>query len=300
MLTPVAPNQSVVSSKILMNSTSDGHANVVARFIGLDAEGRGKVEILADVLGLKLGEELVATVRPGPYGAKPLDYNGLRKFGLRKGGLVLMRKAKQEEDGTLSSKTVEIVIASNADGYPALLHDAAVCILPPPEEESMLVSECLVALAASSISIKSVNSGLVQLHAAIEQACLFGKAGIILTGEDAEGDVSELIVGGLVKTTPDALVTDFIKQCPKAVIQDVKDSKKPWKMTAFFRGDVDPERTSKISAQRNNYDYGNGVELSWTKANIVLRAIPGKWLVCDATPTYDLSRNAAGLLLDVL
>jgi len=272
--------------------------NAIAKLVGWADEGGGKIELMADVGKHRLGQRFTVHVRQVAMGRQPANFDHLKKTGLRTGGMVLLRKIHDEGEGAISCKSVETVIDRDTSGLPYVVHDAAVHILPPPTGTAM-VKECIVAFAAEAIRTKAVSEALVKVKPALEQACQFGKGGLILTGEDRDGDVNEVIVGGVETADAETVLSDFIDACPKEIIQSVRKSRKPWIMAAFFRGEVDIDRSSRLSAQRANLDYGNFDEPSWTKANVVLRAFADSWLVCDASPAIEKSGEKPQLLIDL-
>src|SRR5690606_6251989 len=100
--------------------------------------------------GVRQGEIYVAKTRFVPFNVKPTNFASLKKFGLRIGGIVLLRRAEVVEDGTLAVKTVETIVARESDSFPILLNDAAVCILPPREGTKMVdLARVVIGMARS-------------------------------------------------------------------------------------------------------------------------------------------------------
>lgn len=271
--------------------------NIIARLKGWGDEGSAEVEILVDEAPFHLGERYHVEVRS----RMSVKFDVLRSKGLRVGGLVLLRKAIQESSEVLSCKSAEAITQRETDGYTVIHHRAAVCILPPPPGVLQTVNECLIALGAGQVKVKFINDALIALRPSIEDACQLGKAGIILTGEDASGEITEVMIGGKKQQTADELINEFTDRCPRSAMQDQLKSKKTWKMVAFVRVGIDVERASKISAQRMNFEYlGTGTEFNWSKANVVLREAGGVWSVCETTPPRDSGPDVVGILLDKL
>lgn len=269
--------------------------NIVARLKGWGEDGTAEVELLVDVQPFKLGERFTVEVRSN-FSVK---FDGLRAKGLRVGGLVLLRKAFKESPDKISCKSAETITYRETDGYTVILHNAAVCILPSPSGSKM-VSECLVALSSAQVSVRSVTAALNDLKPAIEEAVQLGIGGIILTGEDASGEISEVIIGGKKPQTAEELVSEFMDHCPRSTMKQVMRSKKPWKMVAFFKAGVDVERSSKMSAQRLNHDYGTSDIFNWSKSNVVLREAANAWTVCETAPPMDGGTDVVGFLIDKL
>lgn len=273
--------------------------NVPARVLGWEDEGMARIELLATVDGMQMGQKAVAGPRRVAMGRQPLDFAALRKQGLRTGGVVLLRKAAVEDDGRITAKSIETLVGREKDGLALMLHGAAASILPPPPGTQM-VAECLLALASEAVTFKKVRDVAETVKPALERACQFGRGGLILTGEDREGDAVEVMVGGEAELRPEEIADMFVSAVPPEIAHQASRSRKPWRLVAFFRGEVDPDRSSKVSAQRMNLDYGTSDEPLWNRTNAVLRAYVDSWLVCDVTPDIETVRPGTRLLLDIL
>src|SRR5690606_7926782 len=85
----------------IMSKTSTPLPNVLGRVVKWEADGAAKVEVLADAPGVRQGEIYFAKTRFDTFNVKPTNFATLKKFGLRIGGIVLLRRAEVVEDGTL-------------------------------------------------------------------------------------------------------------------------------------------------------------------------------------------------------
>lgn len=273
--------------------------NVIARVVKWDSDGSAKVEILADAPGFREGQTFLAKVRTVPYGFQPGDFLSLKKYGLRIGGIVLMRKVDVADDGVLLARSVETIVARETDSFAVLLNDAAVCILPPKEGTQMVDRAIVVIGLENSKTNSPIADFKKNLMSDLEKASQFGLVGIVLTGEDADGEVCETMIGGDKQRSAAEMLALFEETVPSAMIDEASYSKVPWRVAPFFEIEIDPDRSSKLSAQRLNIDYGQGDELSWTRSNVVMRALGHSWLLCDASAGEDVIRHEAGLLLDV-
>lgn len=273
--------------------------NIPVRVVGWDDGGGAKVEVLSNVPPFVLGTSMRASLRPVPIGRPPVDFTFLKKQGLRTGGIVLLRKAADEGDGVVSAKSVETLLRRESDGLAYVLHGAAVSILPPPPGTAM-VNETLVAMLHETVKAKAPTSDLASMKHSLTQACLFGRAGVIFTGEDSDGEALEVVVGGDASRTADELIEEFVLKCPTDIMRMARTSKKSWYLVPFFRGEVDPDRSSRFSAQKVNFDYGTPEEPLWTKTNGVMRSFSESWLVSDGTPIVDKPGLQTSILLDLI
>lgn len=285
----------------MIPTSSEFTRNVPVRVLGWehDEVGGARVELLAAVGSMQIGTEAKATIRQVVIGRQPLDFSHLKKGGLRVGGIVLLRKVVEEADGAVSAKSVETLLHRESDGLAIVLHSAAASIVAPPPGTAM-VNECIVAMTGSAAAVTACDEGLMRVKASLTQACQFGRAGLIFTGEDRDGSAAEVIIGGDEVRTPEEILELFSDQCPREVAMMARKARLPWRMVPFFRGEVDPDRSSRISAQRANFDYGVPDELLWTGTNAVLRAYAETWLVCDVTPGTEVQGHVSAVLLDLI
>lgn len=289
----------VSNRQVVMSKSAASLPNVIARVSRWEPDGAAKVEVLADAPGVREGQVYVARVRIVPIGIQPSDFSVLKKYGLRLGGIVLMRKAEVTEDGILLVRSVETIVARETDNFPVLLNDAAVCILPPKQGTKMVDRAIVVIGMDKSKTRDPVADFKRSQMGELDKACQFGVAGIVLTGEDDEGEVYETMIGGDKPRTAEELIALFEETVPSAMIDEAGYARSAWRVAPYFHIEIDPDRSSKLSAQRLNIDYGEGDELSWTRSNVVLRALGNSWLLCDASAGDDVIRQEAGLLLDV-
>jgi hypothetical protein len=273
--------------------------NVIARVIKWDADGSAKVEILADAPGVSEGQVFLAKIRTVAFGFQPGDFLSLKKYGLRIGGIVLLRKVDVAEDGVLLARSVETIVARETDSFAVLLNDAAVCILPPKEGTKMVDRAIIVIGLNNSETNDPIGDFKKNQLGDLEKASQFGNVGIVLTGEDADGEVCETMIGGDKQRSASEILALFEETVPSAMIDEASYSNGPWRIAPYFEISIDPDRSSKLSAQRLNIAYGEGDELSWTRSNVVLRALGHSWLLCDASAGEDVIKQEAGLLLDV-
>lgn len=273
--------------------------NAIVRLTGWDGETGGKGDLVHDMGALRAGQAVKASVRAVTLGRQPNDFSHLRKAGLRTGGFVLMRKAVAEADGTVSARSVESLLDRESDGLASVLHGAAACILPSPAGTAM-VDACLIALAHDAVTVTTVESAAAQVASALELACTFGSAGLILTGTDPDGNAVEVAVGGDRRAPRDEITERFMRECPSSAIAEAERSGYAWWLVPFFHGEVDIDRSSKVSAQRANHDYGSPDEPLWSMTNAFMRTFSQDWLVADVSPVVEGPSSATGLLLDLL
>jgi len=268
-----------------MESRGSIGTNVPAMIRGWEKEGRARVELLAPAEGLPIGSEVTVGIRVETKGRPIHDFSHLNKQGLRVGGMVLLRRLRQDEEGT-TARAAEILMLKEADGPAFVIQDAASCILPPPQGTAM-VNEGIVAMLSSSIAARSLSEGLSKVLGGLEQPSLFGLPGLAFVGRTRGGEPVEVIVGGDQSMKGNDLIARMLRECPKDIIKESRTSgtsREPWRLIPFFRAPIDPDRSSKMSAQATNLAYGNADEPRWTTGNVVLRVIFEKWHICDASP----------------
>jgi hypothetical protein len=291
-----------------MNSVSDIEMNVPARVKGWAPEGGAHVELLSRVGVHDIGTVVTVSLRPNPKGhVYDFDYHR-KKSALRTGGLVLLRKFKLADDGTGTIKSIDVLLENDRGGTPYVVQGAAISLLPPPPSaKTAMVEEAVVAMIGDGITISSVKDGAKRIRQGLEQAAVFGKPGVILTGELKSGDVAEMVLGGEPDLTVDDIIYSLEHGTDSELMANVRSSKAKWYLIPFFKADVDPDKT-KISAQRLNFSpddgetvgYGDGEVYGWTRSNCVLRAYGTEWIVIDTAVVSDTEDTEAGLLIDII
>ena len=281
----------------------NGHAldemNIPCRLVGWASEGAGRVELLSQCGDYDIGSVMTVTVRPNPK-AKTFDFDYFRKnLGLRAGGIVLLRRLRIEDDSHASIREMDVLLARDTFGPAFVVQNAAVSILPPPPN-TRLVDRALVAMPDEGLRIRTLKEGAAQSEAGLKQAATFGLPGLVLTGEDADGEVIEIILGGEEGVSIADVLYSLEKGLDGEIASLVKTAYPKWHLVPFFMAKVDPDLNSKVSAQRANLDYGDGEIFSWTRSNCVLRAFGDAWLLADASIIHDGSDREALPLLDLL
>ncbi len=279
--------------------------NIPALIVGWHGDTGARVEVMIDLpeLGIAKGNQFNAMLREDPKKIEKyqITFKTHRdKNALRVGGIVLMRKALMEEDGSLSGQTADILLESPKYGHAYMLPGAAVSIVAPPPG-TMMVDEAYIACMSDAIVVrKSLAGALAEVHDKLEFIRSFGLAGLILTGEDDDGNVSEY----LIFMKPDAELDTMEANLREAISRDIEKkivkAKKPWFLVPAFKSavDIDPARRSKVSAMRSNFDYGAGDDLNWTPCNCIMKSPGDAWYVNDVTPLED--KVQPELLLDLL
>lgn len=273
--------------------------NVPATLVGWEKEGRAKVELLADAEGFHIGSLISVGVR-ADKGRTPPDFSVLNKQGLRVGGIVLLRRLRAGEDGELTARAVEILVMRESDGAPFVIQNAAASIRPAPEGTAM-VKEALVVMLSDAIAVRTLSEGVSKVGAILDQPGILGNPGLAYFGRTKDGEPIEVLIGGDGPATSSELMSRLLRECPKDVIKDSRTSgttRAPWKLAPFFRAPIDPDRSSKLSAQAANHDYGSDEKPRWTTGNVVLRTIGDRWNVSDASPSDEPA--VAATLNDVL
>lgn len=287
-----------------MNSESGSsiELNAPARIKGWVAGGGATVELLAKCGGFEMGSILPVSLRPNPRGnVYDFDYHR-KKSALRTGGIVLLRRVRSDQDGAgISIRSLDVLMESDKVGPAYVVQGAAVSLLPPPPgSKSAYVEQAIIAMLDERIEIKSIKDGAKRIRNGIEQAAVFGKPGVILTGELKNGSVAESVLGAEVELSIDEVISSLERNVDADLVSDVKSSKSKWHLVPFFRADVDPDMT-KISAQRMNINYGNGDdEFGWTRSNVVLRAYGSEWIIIDTAVISDTEDTEADLLIDII
>ena len=286
-----------------MNSESGSslELNAPARIKGWVPGGGATVELLAKCGMIEMGTLIPVTLRPNPRGSVyDFDYHR-KKSALRTGGIVLLRRIRIEDNGGISIKSLDVLMESDKVGPAYVVQGAAVSLLPPPPgSKSAYVEQAIIAMLDERIEIKSVKDGAVRIRNGLEQAAVFGKPGLILTGELKNGNVAESVLGAEVELSIDEVISSLEHNVDPELAAEVKSSKYKWHLVPFFRADVDPDMT-KISAQRLNIDYGNGDdEFGWTRSNVVLRAYGTEWIIIDTAVICDTEDTDADLLIDII
>lgn len=286
-----------------MNSESGSslELNAPARIKGWVPGGGATVELLAKCGMIEMGTLIPVTLRPNPRGSVyDFDYHR-KKSALRTGGIVLLRRIRIEDNGGISIKSLDVLMESDKVGPAYVVQGAAVSLLPPPPgSKSAYVEQAIIAMLDERIEIKSVKDGAARIRNGLEQAAVFGKPGLILTGELKNGNVAESVLGAEVELSIDEVISSLEHNVDPELAAEVKSSKHKWHLVPFFRADVDPDMT-KISAQRLNIDYGNGDdEFGWTRSNVVLRAYGTEWIIIDTAVISDTEDTDADLLIDII
>lgn len=288
-----------------MNSDSTGlELNIPARIKGWLEDGGATVEILSASPPYDIGALLKVSLRRDSSGRLALDFaHHRKKSALRTGGVVLLRRLITADDASATIRSFDILLEREKDGTIFVAQDVGVCLMPPPPG-TMLVSEALVALKHDMLTITSMTDAVTRMRPAVEQACVFGKGGIIITGEDKDGGVMELVLGGEEVLSVDDIIYSLEQNIDPELATIIRKAKTPWYLVPFFRADVDAERTSRISAQRasNKLHYGDGVEedFSWTRSNVVMRAYGDEWVICETAVISDAEDTEAVPLIDLV
>jgi hypothetical protein len=291
-----------------MNSESDIEVNVPARVKGWAPEGGASLEFLSRVGIHDIGTIMTVTLRPNPRGSVfDFDYHK-KKSALRTGGIVLLRRLRLGDEGTATIRSLDVLMENDKYGTPYVVQGAAVSLLPPPNPgRSDMVEEAVIAMVKDGIRISSIKDGVKRIRTGLEQAAVFGKPGIILTGELKDGEVAEIVIGGEPDLTIDDIIHSLEYGIDKEIMTDVRTAKSRWHLVPFFKADVDPDKT-KISAQRKNFTpadgesvgYGDGEVYGWTRSNCVLKAYGTEWIVIDTAVISDTEDTEAGLLIDII
>jgi hypothetical protein len=262
--------------------------NVAAVIKGWVEEGKARVQLLAPMEGHPIGSELVVGVRIERKARPPADFSVLRKMGLRVGGIVLLRRLR-EDNGAVTARSAEILTMRESDGPAFVIHDAATCILPPPPGTAM-VKEALVAMLAQGIPSRTLTEGIAKVLPELDQPIVFGHPGLAYVGRTKTGEALEVIVGGDEPSSANDLIARMLRECPSEIIKLSRTTgtdREPWRLIPFFRAPIDPDRSSKLSAQAINLGYGDVSAPKWTVGNVVLRLIADRWHVCDASPAEE-------------
>lgn len=260
---------------------------VPSRVVGWADEGGAKVMVLSDSPGLPVQEYLVRVQKPA-MGRKIPDFDGLKKKGLRTKGMVLLRKAVLSGD-VLEAKEVEILTPRDAEDNAFIFQEAA-CSIFPPNEGSQMATRARVAVLSDAIVTETFTTGLAHVQTKLDQAGLFGHIGVIFAGRMKDGAYRELRFGGDKERTPKEVVKLLFDNCPKDVIKESRTSdnkRERWVMVPFFEAEIAQTRASKLSAQRQNLDYGTPDDPKWTSGHAVMRVEQGEWKIADATPLTD-------------
>lgn len=276
--------------------------NIPARIKGWAEDGGATVELLSASHPYEMGAILRVAVRPDQHGRLSLDFaHHRKKSNLRTGGIVLLRRLITSEDATGTIRSFDILLEREKDGTIFVAQDVGVSLMPPPPG-TMLVAEALVALKHDMITITSMTDAVINMRPSVEQACIFGKAGVIITGEDKDGEVVEMVLGGEENLTVDEIIYSLEQNIDPEMAKEIRKAKSPWYLVPFFKADVDAERTSKISAQRVNekFQYGDGETFSWTRSNVVMRAYGDEWLICETAVISDAEDIEAVPVIDLI
>lgn len=268
--------------------------NVPAKITGWHEETGAKVELLVGIPGtaVKAGQEFVATLRHDPkkLDSRQLSFLTYKKRGLRTGGVVLLRKMTVDDASHISAKELEVLVESPRYGLFYLSPNAAVSILPPPPN-SRVSKTGYVALLEQAIRVTDLDKALEDVQTALDLARSFGQPGLILTGEEPDGSAGEFVVTREGRVTSESLCNSLRESSAldEKLVKHINKGDTPWFLVPFFQADIDPDRESKISAQRENFQYGDEDEPTWTVCNCLLRT-PGAdagWLINDTTPIVD-------------
>lgn len=266
---------------------------------GWESEGCAKVELLAVAEGFSIGQVVSVGIRADAKGRKASDFSFHNKQGLRVGGVVLMRKLRHD-DGIVTARSIEPIIMRESEGVPFVMQEAAVCVLPPPAGTAM-VNECLVAMLGEAIEVRSLSEGVTRILPQLESPAVFGSPGLAYFGVTKTGEPIDVIVGASPdeKLSPQELARRMLVDCPKDIIKESRTTQSPhrppWSVCPIFRIAVDPDRSSKLSAQAANYSYGMPNDPKWTHGVAVFRTIDNRWHICDASPLEDIQSGAVRL-----
>lgn len=279
--------------------------NIPVLINGWNGDVGAKVESLVDLpeFGIVKGQPFVASLREDPKKIEKyqITFKTHRdKNALRVGGIVLLRKTVVGEEGEITAQSADILLESPKYGQTYMFPGSAVSIFPPPPG-SMVVDEAYVASLNDAVTVrKPLRDVLSDFHLKLEFVSAFGLAGLVLTGEDEGGEVSEYLVFAKpeldIKDIERSLEVSISKEMEKRIIK----AKKPWFLVPVFKApvDLDPLRRSKLSAMRTNFDYGSGSDLNWTPCHCLMKTPGDIWYVNDVTPVED--KTTSSLLIDIL
>lgn len=263
--------------------------SVPARVLGWEDDGRARVALLAPAHDRQIGSVLVVGPRPDAKGRRPIDFAGLNKQGLRIGGIVLLRRLKLSSEGS-TARAIEALIMRESTGAPFVVQRCAACILPPPDGTAV-VGEALIAMLENDIAVRTLSEGVVRLPDVLDQPSVFGFPGVLFHGYARNGEPMETMVGADRRTSVSELVARVLREVPKETIKESRTSgtnREQWRMTPLFRIPIDPDRSSKLSAQAANFAYGSFDAPRWTLGGAVLRSAGDTWLLADASPCEEV------------
>lgn len=275
----------------MTNNGSEPHTYTIpAKVVGWAEDGAAKVEILSDTTDLTFRSVMTARVQKPTMGRKVSDFDGLKRKGLRTKGLVLLRKAILKDD-CLEPREVEVLAPRDSEDT-AFIFQRTACNVFPPAEGSQMATRARIAVLSDAILTETFTAGMTHVKSKLDQAGLFGCAGIIFCGRMKDGTYRELLFGGDEQRTPGELCEILFRDCPTDVKNESRTSstkRERWAMIPFFEDEISEMRSSKLSAQRLNFDYGTPDAPRWTAGHVVMKMESGSWRIADATPFEGIS-----------
>jgi hypothetical protein len=280
--------------------------NVPAKIVGWHEEAGARIELLVSIpeIGVRTGQEFIATIRHDP---KKLDRNQVtfethRKKGLLTGGVVVLHKLTLDAPDVVSVKELEVIIDRPRYSQFYLSPDAAISVCPFPQN-SMKAKESYVALTEYTVEVRNLEGALSEVEVNLELARSFGQAGLILTGEEADGSAGEFVVVQRGHVSAESICNSLLdnRDLTPELMAHIENKKTPtWYLVPFVKAVLDPDRAGRISSLRHNVDFGdNPKELSWKMSNCIFRAdsaAAGAWTLVDATPMTDVLAEPTMLL----
>jgi hypothetical protein len=280
--------------------------NVPAKIVGWHEDAGARIEILVAIpeIGVRANQEFIATLRHDPKKLErsQVTFETHRKKGLLTGGLVTLHKLSLDAPGVVSAKELEVLIDKPRYSQFYLSPEAAISVCPFAEN-SMKAKDSYVALTEYTVEVRNLEGALSEVEINLELARSFGQAGLILTGEEADGSAGEFVVVQKGHVSAQAICNSLLdnRDLTPELIAHIENKKTPtWYLVPFVKAKLDPDRDGRISSLRHNADFGdNPKELSWKMVNCIFRtdsAAAGAWSLVDATPMTDVFAEPTMLL----
>jgi hypothetical protein len=258
--------------------------NIPANVASLPETGSVELVLLADLGPFGTGSTVNARLRPGANGlVSAQDFPFHRKKGLRPGGTVMLHRAAVAEDG-VSALRVEVLRKRGDTVDGRVFPDILACILPPPSAATAMVEEAILMLSPLAVAARTISAAIGDLAMAMEEAALYGPAGLVFRGIDRHGGRHAFSVLPAEGLAPEEHVRRLLTGAPKELMRHARESNNPFEVVPLVRMPIAPDRQPRLSAQAVNHPYVLDGAWRFTRGTAALSLMGSFWTLTDATP----------------
>lgn len=225
-----------------------------------------------------------------------------KRHGLRLGGVVVLLKAVDTEDG-VEWRGVD-TLKEKADISEIRIFRRTPVTVFPPRGNTALVDRAAILLAASAVSFESITGSIKAIEYAVEEGCFYGKCGLLIRGPDRKGNIHHHLVPPLEERNAALVMRTLMRQRLESILRHARNGRGSWKAIPYVEIATDPLRSSRMSADALNLPYSlpdgsPGMKL----CTVAIRYSSEDWILSDATPLsatapvfgFDAPDDVAGL-----